>query len=78
MNTLQHPNEALRKKLVIAGIPESEHSRASLAAKMPDFEGRELEGISVDMLAELLLCGRNQAEIMFGVLIVIFRSDRIA
>jgi len=55
VNTLQYPNEALRKKLVVAGIPESEHSREALAAKMPDFEGRTLEGISVDMLAELLL-----------------------
>jgi MEDS: MEthanogen/methylotroph, DcmR Sensory domain len=55
MNTLQYPNEALRKKLVIGGIPESEHSMDALAAKMPDFEVRALEGISVDMLAELLL-----------------------
>ena len=55
MNTLQYPNEALRKKLVIAGIPESEHSIDSLAAKMPDFEVRAFEGISADMLAELLL-----------------------
>ncbi len=55
MNTLQYPNEALRKKLVIAGIPESEHSMDSLAAKMPDFEVRAFEGISADMLAELLL-----------------------
>jgi hypothetical protein len=39
MNTLQYPKEALRKKLVVAGIPESEHSIGSLAAKMPDFEG---------------------------------------
>ena len=52
---LQYPNEALRKKLVIAGIPESEHSIDSLAAKMPDFEVRAFEGISADMLAELLL-----------------------
>ena len=55
LETLQYPNEALRKKLMIAGIPESEHGRDSLAAKMSDFEGRTLEGISVDMLAELLL-----------------------
>jgi hypothetical protein len=55
VNTLQYPNEALRKKLVIAGIPESEHSIDSLAAKMPDFEVRAFEGISADMLAELLL-----------------------
>jgi len=55
MNKLQYPNEALRKKLVIGGIPESEHSIDALAAKMPDFEVLALEGISVDTLAELLL-----------------------
>ena len=55
MNTLRHPNEALRKKLVVAGIPESEHSIASLAAKMPDFEVRVLQGMSADTVAELLL-----------------------
>ena len=52
---MQFPNEALRKKLVTAGIPESEHSMDSLAAKMPDLELRAINGISVDMLAELLL-----------------------
>ena len=52
---LQYPNEALRKKLLIAGIPESEHSTELLAAKMPDFEVLALKGISPDMLAELLL-----------------------
>src|SRR5665213_228738 len=55
MNTLQYPKEALRNKLVVAGIPESEHSIDSLAAKMPDFEVRGLEGVSADMVAELLL-----------------------
>src|SRR5579862_3083896 len=30
------------------------------------------------ILAELLLSRRNQAEVMFGVLIVVFRRDRIA
>ena len=55
MNTFQYPNEALRKKLVVAGIPEAEHGMKSLAAKMPDFETQSLKGISVDMMAELLL-----------------------
>ncbi len=55
MNTLQYPKEALRNKLVVAGIPESEHCIDSLAAKMPDFEVRGLEGVSADMVAELLL-----------------------
>src|SRR5690242_4076895 len=54
-NTAQYPNEMLRKKLVIAGIPESELSRDSLATKIPDFETQTLEGIPVDVLAELLL-----------------------
>jgi DcmR-like sensory protein len=55
MNTLEYPNEGLRKKLVIAGVPESEHGMDSLAAKMPDFEVRAFQGVSADMLAELLL-----------------------
>jgi hypothetical protein len=55
VNTFQYPNEALRKKLVVAGIPEAEHGMESLAAKMPDFETQSLKGISVDMMAELLL-----------------------
>ena len=55
LNTSRHPTEELRKKLVVAGIPESEHSIASLAAKMPDFEVRALQGMSADTVAELLL-----------------------
>jgi hypothetical protein len=46
----------LCKKLVVAGIPESEHSAESLAARMPtDFSAQSFQGISVDMMAELLL-----------------------
>ncbi|MDB6169312.1 MAG: Sensory transduction histidine kinase [Verrucomicrobia bacterium] len=55
MNSSDYPNESLRKKLVIAGIPESEHSMESLAAKVPDFNARSFQGISADMMAELLL-----------------------
>ena len=55
MNSLRYPEEALRKKLIVAGIPASEHSIDLLAAKMPDFEGRVLEGMSADTVAELLL-----------------------
>lgn len=55
MNTLRYPNESLRKKLVVAGIPESEHSVESLVAKMPDFNSWGLQGLSADMMAELLL-----------------------
>lgn len=51
----QYPNETLRKKLIVAGIPESEHSVESLAAKMPDLGAPLLEGLSADMMAELLL-----------------------
>jgi hypothetical protein len=51
-----YPNELLRKKLVVAGIPESEHSAESLAARMPaDFAARSFQGMSADMMAELLL-----------------------
>ena len=55
MKSLRYPNEALRQKLFIAGIPESEHSIDSLAAKMPDFDGVALHEMSVDRVAELLL-----------------------
>jgi hypothetical protein len=55
MNTSIFPSEPLRKKLAIAGIPESEHGIESLAAKMPDFSSRMLHGLSADMMAELLL-----------------------
>jgi hypothetical protein len=51
---LQYPNEALRKKLVIAGIPESEHSIDSLAAKIPDFEVGAFKSVSQDVLADVL------------------------
>jgi hypothetical protein len=56
VKTSIYPNDLLRKKLVVAGIPESEHSLQSLAAKMPtDFHGQSLDGMSGDMMAELLL-----------------------
>jgi hypothetical protein len=46
----------LRKKLVVAGIPESEHSMESLAARMPaDFNAESFQDFSADMMAELLL-----------------------
>jgi hypothetical protein len=51
----QYPSESVRRKLVVAGIPESEHSVEALAAKIPDFSTKSFEGISADMLGELLL-----------------------
>jgi hypothetical protein len=51
----QYPSDAIRKKLVVAGIPESEQSRESLAAKIPDFNSLSFESISADTLGELLL-----------------------
>ncbi len=56
LTTTRYPNPLLREKLLVAGIPEPEHSPESLAAKMPeDFRGQSLENMSSDMLAELLL-----------------------
>jgi hypothetical protein len=56
MNVSQFPAELLRKKLVVAGIPETEHSAESLIARIPsDFNTKSLEGISADAIAELLL-----------------------
>jgi hypothetical protein len=48
--------ESLRKKLVVAGIPESEHSVESLASRIPtDFNAQSFQNMSADMVAELLL-----------------------
>ena len=55
MKKAQFPSELLRKKLVVAGIPESEHSAESLTAKMADFDARSFHDLSPDMRAELLL-----------------------
>jgi hypothetical protein len=45
----------LRKKLIVAGIPELEHGIKSLAARIPDFNAQAFEEISAEMMAELLL-----------------------
>ena len=55
MNTAQYPNESLRRKLVVAGIPESEQTVPFLAAQMPDLGAPLLQGLSADAMAELLL-----------------------
>ena len=55
MKTAHYPNESLRKKLLVAGIPESEHSLDALAAKIPDFNSRSFQDMSADMIAELML-----------------------
>ena len=51
----QFPNELLRQKLIVAGIAESEHAVELLADKIPDLDGRLLERLSPDMVAELVL-----------------------
>jgi hypothetical protein len=51
-----YPNDLLRKKLVVAGVPESDHNLASLEARIPaDFQAQSLRDMSADMMAELLL-----------------------
>jgi hypothetical protein len=56
VTTSQYPKDLLRKKLVVAGIPESEHSVESLCARMPaDFATHSFQGISPNIVAELLL-----------------------
>jgi hypothetical protein len=56
VNNSQYPTDLLRKKLVVAGIPESEHSADSLGARMPaDFGAQSFQDISADMMADLLL-----------------------
>ena len=52
----QYPNEMLRKKLVVAGIPASEHSLKALTAKIPgDFNAPTFQDMSPDMMAELVI-----------------------
>jgi hypothetical protein len=55
MTTSRIPKESLRKKLAVAGIPESEQTAEALAARMPDLDGLLLQGLSADMMAELFL-----------------------
>jgi hypothetical protein len=55
MNMSAYPNESLRKKLAMAGIPESEHSAAALGARMPDLPPLVLQDASPDSMAELFL-----------------------
>jgi hypothetical protein len=56
VNTSPYPPRSLREKLVVAGIPKSEHTAELLAARMPaDFSPQAFQGLSVDMMAELLL-----------------------
>jgi hypothetical protein len=56
VNTSPYPPQSLREKLVVAGIPDSEHSAELLAARMPaDFSPRSFQDLSVEMMAELLL-----------------------
>lgn len=56
MSTSQCPNDLLCRKLIVAGIPESEHSAESLTGKMPaDLSAHSFQGMSVDLVAEVLL-----------------------
>ena len=56
MSASQYPQPSLREKLVVAGIPESEQTVAGLAARMPsEFSPTSFQGLSVDMMAELIL-----------------------
>jgi MEDS: MEthanogen/methylotroph, DcmR Sensory domain len=52
----QYPTQLLRKKLVVAGIPESEHRLDALAARIPaDLSAPSYKSMSADLVAELLL-----------------------
>ena len=55
MNASQYPNASLREKLVVAGIPHSEHSVVALTARMRDLDAPHLHGLTADQRAELLL-----------------------
>ena len=49
------PNPLLRQKLIVAGIPETEHAVDALAARIPDIEPGLLQNLPPDTVAELLL-----------------------
>ena len=56
MSASPYPSRSVRDKLLVAGIPESEHVAAALTARMPaDFSTESYQDLSVDMIAELLL-----------------------
>ncbi|MUV14510.1 MEDS domain-containing protein [Noviluteimonas gilva] len=55
MNASRYPNASLRQKLFVAGIPEAEQTLDALMSRMPDLDSPLLQGLSVDMMAELLL-----------------------
>jgi hypothetical protein len=55
MKIAQYPNATLRKKLLVAGIPESEHALESLLTQLSELDAPLLKGLSADMTAELLL-----------------------
>src|ERR1700683_498750 len=56
VSTTQYPTDWLCKKLIVAGIPESEHSLESLTARMPpDLSAYSFQGMSADLVAEVLL-----------------------
>ncbi|MES2606672.1 MAG: MEDS domain-containing protein [Pseudomonadota bacterium] len=56
MDIAVYPNDLLRKKLVVAGIPEQDHTPQGLLARIPtDFQAQAVDHASPDMLAELLL-----------------------
>ena len=55
MKTAEYPNVSLRQKLVVAGIPESDHTLAALSDRIPDIDPVVLRGFPVDTMAELVL-----------------------
>ena len=55
MHNPNFPDATIRKKLVVAGIPESEHSPGALARMIPDIDPGILGSLSANKLAELFL-----------------------
>ncbi|MCC8363622.1 MEDS domain-containing protein [Lysobacter sp. A6] len=49
------PNPSLRQKLIVAGIPETEHAADALLARIPDIKPGLLQQLGSDAVAELLL-----------------------
>lgn len=55
MRATELPGDVLRMKLLVAGVPEAEHSAELLAGRMPDLDPSVLQGLSADAVAELFL-----------------------
>ena len=67
LDELQRAEPSLRQKLIVAGIPETEHAIDALAARIPDIEPGLLQNLPADTVAELLLYLISKGVVSLGV-----------